>query len=66
MPPRSYGRGWSTVGAINARLSSGTFYMEIELVEMRPPCYPQFGFAGSRFAGRDAPPEQGVGDDALS
>jgi hypothetical protein len=40
--------------------------MEVELVEMHPPCCPQFGFAGARFAGNDARQGQGVGHDALS
>jgi hypothetical protein len=38
--------------------------MEIELLSMQPPCYPQFGFAGASFALYQG--HQGVGDDAIS
>ena len=40
--------------------------MEVELLEMNPPCYPQFGFAGANFAGSDEYQGQGVGNDAVS
>ena len=54
------------MGALGVRLSSGVFYMEVELLEMKPPCYPQFGFAGASFASSDDYQGQGVGDDAIS
>ena len=48
------------------RQTKGLFYYEIELLKLDPPCYPQFGFAGSNFKGSSVYESTGVGDDAIS
>ena len=56
---------WATVGAPQLQIAGKAFF-EVELLELKQYCSPQFGWASAAFATSAEYSDRGVGDDAHS